>query len=73
MKQIEIVWVPVDASLIPALVSNDSNIFNWNNENNIIIIRKYRSIGVSVRVLANGPGEQGSFPGWVIPKTPKNA
>ena len=24
-----------------------------------------------VRVLANGPGDLGSIPGWVIPKTPK--
>ena len=23
------------------------------------------------RVLANGPGDQGSIPGWVIPKTQK--
>ena len=24
-----------------------------------------------VRVLANGPGDQGLIPGWVIPKTQK--
>ena len=29
-------------------------------------------IGIMVRVFANGPGDLGSIPGWVIPKTQKN-
>ena len=29
-------------------------------------------IGLMSRVLANGPGDQGSIPGRVIPKTQKN-
>ena len=29
------------------------------------------SIGLVVRVFANGPGDQGSIPGQVIPKTQK--
>ncbi len=29
------------------------------------------NFGIMVRVLANGPGHQGSIPGQVIPKTPK--
>ena len=28
-------------------------------------------IGLAVRVFANGPGDLGSVPGWVIPKTQK--
>ena len=28
-------------------------------------------IGLAVRVFANGPGDQGSIPGRVIPKTKK--
>ena len=28
-------------------------------------------IGIMVRVFANGPGDLGSIPGWVIPKTQK--
>ena len=31
----------------------------------------YRSIGQMSRVLANGPGDQGSIPGRVIAKTQK--
>ena len=30
-------------------------------------------IGLMGRVFANGPGDQGSIPGWVIPKTQKMA
>ena len=29
----------------------------------------YRAIGIMVRVFPNGPGDQGSIPGRVIPKT----
>ena len=32
----------------------------------------YRPIVIMVTVLANGPGDQGSIPGQVIPKTKKN-
>ena len=32
---------------------------------------KYRDIGPAVRVFANGPGDLGSIPGRVIPKTLK--
>ena len=31
----------------------------------------YRAIGLMVRVFANGPGDRGSIPGRVIPKTQK--
>ena len=31
----------------------------------------YRLIGLAGRVFANGPGDQGSIPGRVIPKTLK--
>ena len=31
----------------------------------------YRAIGLMSRVFANGPGDQGSIPGRVIPKTQK--
>ena len=30
-----------------------------------------RSIGLMITVFANGPGDHGSIPGWVIPKTQK--
>ena len=36
---------------------------------NILLI--YRAIGIMIRVFANGPGDQGSIPGRVIPKTQK--
>ena len=29
------------------------------------------NIGIMVRVFANGPEDQGSIPGWIIPKTQK--
>ena len=35
------------------------------------IIYSYRDIGPAVRVFANGPGDLGSIPGRVIPKTLK--
>ena len=35
------------------------------------IVRYCRDIGLAVRVFANGPGDQGSIPGRVIPKTQK--
>ena len=31
----------------------------------------YRAIGLMSRVFANGPGDRGSIPGRVIPKTQK--
>ena len=31
----------------------------------------YQPFGTMVRVFANGPGDQGSIPGQVIPKTQK--
>ena len=31
----------------------------------------YWAIGLMSRVFASGPGDQGSIPGWVIPKTQK--
>ena len=34
-------------------------------------IKKNRDIGPAVRVFANGPGDLGSIPGRVIPKTLK--
>ena len=37
----------------------------------LIIIRSHRDIGPAVRVFANGPGDLGSIPGRVIPKTLK--
>ena len=35
------------------------------------IIYKYRLIGLMGRVFANGPGDLGSIPGRIIPKTLK--
>ena len=40
------------------------------------LIRTYsflinRAIGLMSRVFTNGPGDWGSIPGWVIPKTQK--
>ena len=36
-----------------------------------IIIQSCQAIGLMSRVFANGPGDQGSISGWVIPKTQK--
>ena len=38
---------------------------------NIIVWNRTRDIGPAVRVFANGPGDLGSIPGRVIPKTLK--
>ena len=38
---------------------------------NHIYYSLYRDIGPAVRVFANGPGDLGSIPGQVIPKTLK--
>ena len=47
----------------------------WEEKLNIIVLlepyRLYRDIGPAVRVFANGPGDLGSIPGRVIPKTLK--
>ena len=32
---------------------------------------QFSAIGLMSRVFANGPGNQGSIPGWVIPNTQK--
>ena len=42
---------------------------NNNNNNNIYIY--IPDIGLAVRVFANGPGDLGSIPGRIIPKTQK--
>ena len=44
-----------------------------NNENfyTSLIFRFYIESGIMVRVFANGPGDLGSIPGRVIPKTQK--
>ena len=46
---------------------------NWIVWNRRVYIYKSKdwSIGLAVRVFANGPRDQGSIPGWVIPKTQK--
>ena len=36
-----------------------------------IVINYHRAISLMSRVFANGPGDQGSIPGRVIPKTQK--
>ena len=41
--------------------------YNWTNPP----AKKKRDIGPAVRVFANGPGDVGSIPGRVIPKTLK--
>ena len=41
-------------------------IFNW-------IISDNRAIGIMVRVFANGPGDWGSIPDQIIPKTKKKS
>ena len=35
------------------------------------VIYCYRLFSVMVRAFSNGPGDRGSIPGWVIPKTQK--
>ena len=47
---------------------------NWIAWNKTVYMYKqdiYRDIGPAVRVFANGPGDLGSIPGRVIPKTLK--
>ena len=36
-----------------------------------VYIYHYRAIGQKSRAFADGPGDRGSIPGWVIPKTQK--
>ena len=57
-------------------VSINDILFLWRG--NKIILKKYvninmidQAIGLMSRVFANGPGDQGSIPGQVIPKTQK--
>ena len=45
--------------------------FRTKRENGGINLSTYRNIGPAVRVFANGPGDLGSIPGRVIPKTLK--
>ncbi len=51
------------------LASLTSDIYNEIFSN----INRYQPIGIMVRVFANGPGDFGSIPGRVIPKTQKMA
>ena len=39
--------------------------------NNISTVQSISDIGIMVRVFASGPGDLGSIPGRVIPKTRK--
>ena len=39
----------------------------------MLIIRNIYIIGLVGKVFSNGPGDQGSIPGQVIPKTQKNS
>ena len=48
-------------------VSNFIRLFNAET----ILFKQNRDIGPAVRVFANGPGDLGSIPGRVIPKTLK--
>ena len=46
----------------------------WHSWEKVTIWKTYKTIpdiGIMVRVFANGPGDLGSIPGWVIPKTQK--
>ena len=58
-----------------AIVSTQLNGFNYCEvAKNIAINTNYSiqpDIGLAVRVFANGPGDLGSIPGRVIPKTQK--
>ena len=38
----------------------------------LVLVYRNRFIGLVGRVLANGPGDLGSIPGRIIPKTLKN-
>ena len=40
-----------------------------NTMNYYLLLLCYQAIGLMSRVFANGPGDQGSIPGQVIPKT----
>ena len=42
-----------------------------NHEELLLLLNKYNPFGPAVRVFANGPGDLGSIPGRVIPKTLK--
>ena len=44
---------------------------NWTVFNRTDYLHKVPDIGLAVRVFANGPGDLGSIPGRVIPKTLK--
>ena len=45
----------------------------WNIFSNycLIILLEYQAIGLMSRVFTNGPGDRGSIPGRVMPKTQK--
>ena len=49
---------------------------NLLKKSNVLLNQKYQDFVIScgilmIRVFANGPGDLGSIPGWVIPKTQK--
>ena len=48
-----------------------SLLVNWRSRVRIPLEPPNRDIGPAVRVFANGPGDMGSIPGRVIPKTLK--
>ena len=49
------------------LIVNNILTFSFLN----IAITQWRAIGLMIRVFTNGPGDRGSIPGRVIPKTKK--
>ena len=59
-------WIFASAKLLPPAVNSTLQVF-------LVFSRKFITwdIGPAVRVFANGPGDLGSIPGRVIPKTLK--
>ena len=73
---------PIDRNLLGVTIPGQSGPGNNSNEEVLCIPQSssiigallsgyYRDIGPAVRVFANGPGDLGSIPGRVIPKTLK--
>ena len=60
---------PIDRNLLGVTIPGQSE--PGNNSNEEVLCIPQSSSGPAIRVFANGPGDLGSIPGRVIPKTLK--
>ena len=62
------IW-PIDGALTGTTTTTPNQRGHESNGNEVVLHTPELSLQYSVEVFANGPGDQGSVPGHIIPKT----